>query len=389
MPELITGVMKNLDRGFYTAAKSGEGGPRPSYGYLADLFAEKGLVPDEATVIKGVHAVCARAGIKAAHFDHLAPAYKDAIENFVVESWALGKALAEQGICVKGVGADKVEKFFATTTSTILFPAFVENQIMLGILAAPILNNLLATTTNINSHVYQALSFTDVAADQQLKKVGEGATLPSTKITTGERTIKLFKYGRMLETTYEALRLQGLNVVSLMLQRIGTRIALDETNEAIETLIAGDGNTGSAVVDTDAEVTGVLDYDELTRLFLAFPMGYQMNVAVANATNLRTILNMAEFKDPQAGFNFQRTGVLPGPMGANWFRWDSTDSTSFSTDRILAIDNTIALEQVTEGGVLTEADKLIDKQIERSTVSKWSGFAKLDYNATQCLDITT
>jgi len=49
----------------------------------------------------------------------------------------------------------------------------------------------------------------------------------------------------------------------------------------------------------------------------------------------------------------------------------------------------MALEQVTEGGVVTESDRLIDRQFERTAITKWTGFAKMDYSATQCLDITT
>jgi hypothetical protein len=121
---------------------------------------------------------------------------------------------------------------------------------------------------------------------------------------------------------------------------------------------------------------------------MAFADGYNWNVAVVNKTWMAQILLMAEFRDPMAGFNYQRTGELPGPLGATWHKWSSTGSTSFSTDRILAIDNTCALLGVTEGGVLTEANKIIEKQIEGTQVTKWSGFAKFDYEGTHCLDIT-
>lgn len=388
MSDVLKALLKNLDKGFYHEAAA-QPVKRSCMGYLSDQLAGKGLAPSQEEIDRSVAKLLGHAGISKDSMHLLSAGQLESVERFAQESWALGMALACEGIRVKGATSDTLDKFFATTTSTVLFPTYVESQVMLGILAASLLPSLVATETFINSHTYQSLAFTDVEADQQMKKMGEGATIPSTTITTADRAITLGKYGRMLEATYESLRLQRVNVVSIMLQRIGTRIALDESNAAIEVLIAGDGNTGSPVVDTDAEVSGTLDYDELVRLFLAFPEGYQMTTAVANSTNLRTILNMAEFKDPQAGFNFQRTGVLPGPMGAEWKRWDSTNSTSFSTDRILAVDNRYALEQVTEQGVTTESDKLIDRQFERTAITKWTGFAKLDYNATQCLDITT
>lgn len=382
-------VLANLDRGFYKDARAHPEGPRASYGHLTDLLGETGVYPTDAEIESRVKRLLAACGITPTMAENLPLQAQLAAEEYAIDTYGLDKALAEAGIRTKGTRTDKIEKFFATTSSTILFPVYVESQIMLGILATSILPSLIATETNIDAHVYEALTLTDVEDDQQLRIVSEGAQLPTTKITTAERSIRLKKFGRMLEATYESLRLQRINVVSIMLQRIGSRIALDETNEAIQTLIAGDGNTGSAVVDTDALVTGTLDYNELVRLFLSFAQGYQMGTCVVNATNLGTILNMAEFKDPMAGFTFLRTGELPGPFGATWLRWDSTNAAAFSTDRILAIDNRYALEQITEQGIMTESDRLIDKQLERTAITKYTGFAKLDYAATHCLDITT
>jgi hypothetical protein len=392
---MIKKILDNMDKGFYKEAKAQSGGPRQSFGYLSDLLAAQGIVASEAEIAVRVQRLAPHAGITGGSFEKLTPARIAQFERFAADTYGLEKALSEVGICTKGPHSDIVEKFFGTTSSAVLFPAYVESQIVLGMLAASILGSLIATETNINAHTYKSLAYTDVAAQQQLGIAGEGALLPKVKITTADRSIDLYKFGCTIEATYSAIRLQRIDVLSIHLQRIGMRIALDECDWAIETLIAGDGNTGSAMSGTDgtlgllnSEVSTVLDYDELVRLFGAFTTGYQMRVAVANWTNLRTILNMAEFKDPMSGFNFQSTGVLPGPMGANWQRWDSTGSTNFSTDRILAIDNRFALEQVTEQGVVTESDKLIEAQIDQSVITKWTGFAKLDYNAAKCLDIT-
>lgn len=385
MKDKIKALLSNMDKGFYKDARAHT---RSSFGHLADQFAEQGYGATEADINTRVARMLALSGMRGASTDLLPRCFVEGLEQYAADVWALEKALGAEGVRVKGAGADRLEKFFATSSSTILFPAFVDSQIMAGILATPILASLIATETNIDSHVYEALHMADTQAQRELRIVAEGGNLPTTTLTTSEHTVNLVKFGRLFEASYESLRLQRLNVVALFLQRIGRQIALDETDWAIETLIAGDGNN-NAVVDTDAEVSGTLDYDELVRLFLAFPDGYNMTTSVTNAAQMRTILNMGEFKDPMSGFTFQRNGVLPGPMGANWFVWRSTGSTSFSTDRILAIDNSIALEQITEQGVMTETDKLIEKQMERTAITKWTGFAKMDPNATQCLDIVT
>jgi hypothetical protein len=124
------------------------------------------------------------------------------------------------------------------------------------------------------------------------------------------------------------------------------------------------------------------------RLFLQFPIGYQMRHAVINDALLRTILNLSEFKDPMAGFRFTREGIIPGPMGAMWHRWTSTGSTAFGTDRILAVDDRMAAVLYREGDLLEEADQLIDKQLHRRTLSEWIGFAKWDNDASKALKLS-
>lgn len=382
MKDKIKALLSNMDKGFY---KDAAASARSSFGHLADKLAVEGVYPSREEIDNRVARMLSRSGFGSME---MAPkVHLERLEQYAADTWALEKALADQGIRVKGAGADRLEKFFATSSSAVLFPAFVDSMVVAGLLASPVLSSLIATETNIDAQVYQALFLNDTQADRELKLITEGAVLPTTTITTADHTINLQKFGRLVEASYEALRRQRINVFSLFLQRIGLQIGIDETDLAIETLLAGDGNN-NAVVDTNVEVNNVFDYDELVRLYLAFGDGYQMTTAITNATQMRTILNMGEFKDPMSGFSFQRDGVLPGPMGATWHVWRSTGSTTFSTDRVLAVDNSIALEQVTEQGVMTESDKLIDRQMERTAISKWTAFAKLDAAATQCLDIT-
>lgn len=378
----------SLDKGFYKSARTLEV-PRTSYGFIFDLMKSKGFEPSADEINRRVDKVLRKLKVFGSQKRHISDGVMRKLEEHVVDTWGLEQALADEGIRVKGFGADKVSKFYTTTTSTVLFPAYIESQVMMGILANAILSSIIAGTTPVNQKLVQGMKLTDVEADQQLAHVGEGVKLPETKITTSDANLELKKFGRLLSATYEALAGQSIDLFGLFLERIGMRIALDKTNEAIEVLIAGDGNANSAVVDTDAETTGTIDYRQLTRLYLAFPDGYQMTTAITNAPVMLSIMNLAEFKDPMAGFTFSRDGVLPGVFGADWHVWRSTNSTSFSTDRVLAVDNSIALQEYSWGGVQTESDRLIDQQVERSTISEWAGFLKLDGSATQCLDITT
>jgi len=298
---------------------------------------------------------------------------------------AVERQLAAHDIRVKGPHADVLQKFFATTSSAVLFPDYVAAQVHAGLMAASILPSLVATTTNIDSHTYKKLKMAESEADRQMHTMGEGAIIPTTSLATTDVAISLVKFGRMLEASYEALRLQRINVVSVFLQRLGAQIGLDESDWAVETIINGDGNS-NALEDIDSEVSGTLDYDELVRLWIAFANGYKLTTIVVGNTLLRTILNMTEFKDPEAGFSFQRTGELVSPLGARLVQWSS--EAVLPADYVLGVDSRFGLEQITEQEVTTEVDRLIDRQLERTAVTKWTGFAKLHDAAFQAIDVT-
>jgi hypothetical protein len=295
------------------------------------------------------------------------------------------RRLAYHGVKVAPPNADILQKFFASTASSVLFPEYVASQVQAGMLATSILPELVATTTNIDSHTYKKLKLAESLAERQLQEVAEGAELPTTTLQTAEHAVELRKFGRLLKASYEALRLQRINVVSVFLQRIGAQLAIDESDWALSVILNGDGNA-NPLLDTDSEVSGTLDYDELIRLYLEFADGYKLTTIVVGDSLIRTILNMNEFKDPEAGFGFQKTGEFVSPVGAKLVRW--TSASVLPSDLVLGLDKRFALEQITEHGVITEVDRLIDRQLEQTSVSKWTGFAKLHDAAFQAIDVT-
>ena len=77
-------------------------------------------------------------------------------------------------------------------------------------------------------------------------------------------------------------------------------------------------------------------------------------------------------KDAAAGFNFQRTGKQITPIGA-----DLMKSSAVASGKLIGLDKTCALEMVKAGEVMTEYDKLIDRQLERAAITSIAGFAKI------------
>jgi len=379
----ILQIVKNLDRGFYKEVdmlRRSEPAAT-SFGRLAAVAAERGLAPDERERQARERKFLAWFGCADTE------GYRaEKIAAFARDTWALELAFRELGIRTRGPEADALGKIFSSSAGTVLFPAFVETQVVAGMLLASLVPTMIAQEVTVNSHTVEHLAMTDAEADRRTSKTGEGAPGATVTLRTAERSIRLEKYAAQLDATYESLRLQRLNVVGLLLQRLGEQLGIDETDDAIEVAIAGDGNPNSAASVLNTEQDNVLDYDDLIRLVLRFPKGYQMRVAIAGDETLRIVLNLPEFRDANLGDNaFQRLHAVQGPLAARWQRWTRT-TPSFTADRILALDSRLALVQYTEQGVMTESDRLIDRQFERTVVSKWSGFGKLDYHAVQVLD---
>ena len=54
---------------------------------------------------------------------------------------------------------------------------------------------------------------------------------------------------------------------------------------------------------------------------------------------------------------------------------------------LVGLDRRYALEMVTGGQVMVEADRLIDRQLERASITSISGFAKLYQGASKVLKV--
>ena len=91
---------------------------------------------------------------------------------------------------------------------------------------------------------------------------------------------------------------------------------------------------------------------------------------------------MPEFQNPLTGLNFQGTGKLTTPLGANLLR-----TSVLPARTAIGLDKRFALEMVRSGGVMVEYDKLIDRQLERAAITEISGFTKIFPQASRVLEL--
>ncbi len=299
---------------------------------------------------------------------------------------AFQRQLKRFDIKARGIGSDLVEKFFASTASSVLFPEYVSRSVKVGMEEGNILPSITATVTNFDGLDYRSIYSSPSEDEKELKHVEESALIPQTEVKVGEHTIKLNKRGRMLVASYEAIRFQRLDLFSVMLRQIGTRIMRMHLDDAIEVIENGDGNSNAADTYTIGDATiggtaGTLTYEALLKFWNEFDP-YNLNSLLVSPDVMLKMLSLSEFKDAAAGLNFQATGELHSPLGAKLIK-----SAAVPTGTIIGLDKNYALEMISGSDLNVEYDRLIDRQLERAAITSISGFAKLYTDASKILKV--
>ena len=299
---------------------------------------------------------------------------------------AFQRQLKRFGIRAKGAGSSPVEKFFRSMDSAVLFPEYIARTVRQGMEENDILPAIVATTTVIDAMDYRSIYSNSTEEDKTMPEVEEGGEIPATEVKTKDHLVSLTKRGRMLVASYEAIRFQKLDLFSVMLRQIGSYIQKQQVADAVKVLIEGDGNENAAVqysVGTEpmSGTAGSLGYDQMVEFWGQFDP-YTMNTILCSTGTMTKLLKIPELQNPMTGLNFQGTGKLTTPLGAQLHR-----TSAVADGKIIGLDNRYALELVRAGDVLVEYDKLIDRQLERAAITSISGFGKICNGAAAVLNV--
>ncbi|HER00514.1 MAG TPA: hypothetical protein ENO22_14350 [candidate division Zixibacteria bacterium] len=292
---------------------------------------------------------------------------------------AFERQLACHGIRVAGRDAITVEQFFQSASA--LMPEFIMREIKRGMELRPEYNRLIAATSRINTNRYTPLYIDTSPTDTRLslRQLGEGAEIPQINITEQLSTITVPDYGVALKTSYKVLRHRSTAQFKVILWYIGFRLQADKVALIADVIQNGDGNDNAAQV-VQADSSGTLDYDDFVKFWVEFAP-YEMNTLICHKDMIRKILNLTEFKDPQAGFKFQSSGKLVNPLGASVVRCDEV-----ADDLIIGLDHRFAAEEVVSQPLMVEFDKIIEQKFEEAVISESIGYAKVIPEASMVLD---
>lgn len=286
---------------------------------------------------------------------------------------AYERQLKRFDIKVSGNNSDPVSKFFSTVDSAALFPEYVSRAVTLGISSNSKIDSIVATTTQIDNMDYRSITVGNTKNELKLADVNEGAQIPELNINLKSKLTKLKKHGKMLVASYESIKFQKLDLFTVMLRQIGEHIANSEFNQAVK-LISSNSN-----VDFYTSFGKEYVYADLLEAWAMFTP-YRMTHMIIGRELAPKLFAIPELNDSIAGFNFNSTGNPGTPLGAEILICDE-----IKNNDIFVIDKNYALEKVQAGGVMTEFDKLIDRQLERATISTITGFSQIYDSASLIL----
>jgi hypothetical protein len=259
------------------------------------------------------------------------------------------------------------------------------------------LSQLVAITTPITGDTYRAFYLTTDATQQRMVRVGETAEVPRAKLTGGEHTVRLYKFGRTLEASYEVLRRQRIDRIALHVALMAAQTEADKVTAVMDVIVNGDGNTGTAAaVHKLTDLDTAASHGTLTlKGWLAYKMKY------ANPFSLSTVLcnedvalqlmllQMGSANWPlvniqaQSGFG-SLTQINPGLRDGVALGW-TADAPSL---KIVGIDRRFAIERVFEiGADISEVERYTTRQTQTLTMTEIEGYAVFSNNAALILDV--
>ena len=279
---------------------------------------------------------------------------------------AFERQLKRFNIRINGQDCDRVEKFFSTTETAILFPEFVTRCIRKGF-DETVLRSVCAAKTVCASSQYLGCVMDDQTAAYEPTE--QAVQLPEATVREGSTATVLSKFGRLISASYEAIRQQRLDVFGVMLRSVGVRLAVSVVKEAVDVLVDG----------VTPITTSALTYSDLAALYGEFDC-FDMTTVITSPELASKIAAMEQVKD----CNANSEGKLVLPFGSELIKTSAADD-----DTIIGIDRDFALEFITSTDLVMETDKLIDRQLDQMTVSITCGFRKITPDAVKVLTVNS
>jgi hypothetical protein len=279
---------------------------------------------------------------------------------------AYERQLKRFDIKVSGANCDKAEKFFTSAESAVLFPEFVRRAVTKGINESRVADVVATVTKTLALH-YNGAAVTDAA---NLYSTGheQGDSFPVVTIKEQTTATLIKKYGRTINSSYEFVRNQRLELLGVILSSIGKRIGTAILFDVVNTAQAD-------LTEYTTETTNVITYNDLIELYGKFDE-YRMTTILTAPSNVAKIIALEEMRDIPPSTD----GRIFTPFGV-----EIIPVTRLSPNNLVGIDKTVAMELITTPDVIVETDRLIATQMDQVNVSFCATSKRIFDNAVKVM----
>lgn len=221
-----------------------------------------------------------------------------------------------------------------------------------------------------------------------MEDVGEAENLPSVEIAFQSRKIKVFPRGVRVPINAKVIRYVQFPVLAESLRQIGMRLANQESDLCIDTLINGDRpNSGypAGVMGVYAPASKIA-YKDIIGLMLRYVQinGYLPNVCLGNEAELIRLLTTADFmktdKNAQALFEFM---VADGELRRSL---SAVPSSQIPNDSLLFVDTARAIQHLVLEGLTVDEEHHKRTDSYEYFVRLATGFENIDQGAKVMMD---
>lgn len=290
-------------------------------------------------------------------------------------------AMIDAGI----TGNSLIKDMFTTSADEFLFPAFWESKLRESLLATDVMQYLVNGETGVSSTIIKngTLDLLSTANKPNVKKlrVSEGVDLPLAELKTGTGGIQLYKKGRAVQATYEALMTWRVDLMAKTIAAIAGDVARQNLDDAIDVLLNGDGNSNPAVEIDDATATAnVITAQEFIDACVDYYLKFNVapTTAIADSAFFKSLASLTYDTQKSFGASGRVSISLPqiGDMKINVINGTVPKNAS-SKNQVLLFNKDFSLNRyVLNGSKIQETAKTIINQKKIATVSEISGYGK-------------
>jgi hypothetical protein len=260
------------------------------------------------------------------------------------------------------------------------------------------ISELVAVSATIDQNTYRAAYLAEPSVSQlRMVRIPEGAEIPRTRIATRQQVVYLQKYGRAIESTYEALRRVPIDLVAILLARIAIQADEDKVGTITDVIINGDGNANTSALNVNltaldpATTANNMTLTSWLAYLLKFSGPYRLTtVLTQEASALKLLTVNAGTANPfmsQVTSDFGMGAITPmNPAFAGAVRLGTT--TWAPANKLVGFDSRFTVQRLLEAGAdISETQRWILNQTEVLTVTEVEGYAIMDANGAWVLNL--